>query len=96
LLKQAGPKAAFELISLGATLGADDVMRLGLANRAVAPEAVLPTAIEIASAWAKSDPAQIAATKNMFYRMTELSFEAGLALGKDVSAAMRARAAAAK
>ena len=96
LLKQAGPKAAFELISLGATLGADDVMRLGLANRVVAPEAVLPTAIEIANAWAKSDPLQLAATKNMFYRMTELSFEAGLALGKDVSTAMRARAAAAK
>ena len=96
LLKQLGPKAAFEMISLGATFTADDVMRLGLANRAVAPEAVLPTAIEIAKAWCESDPVQLAATKNMFYRMLELSFEEGLALGKDVSAAMRARTAAAK
>ena len=94
LLKQVGPKAAFEMISLGATFTADDVMRLGLANRAVAPDAVLPTAIEIATAWCESDPVQIAATKNMFYRMLELSFEEGLALGKDVSTAMRARAAA--
>jgi len=92
LLKQVGPKAAFEMISLGATFNADDVMRLGLANRAVAPEAVLPTAIEIATAWCESDPVQLAATKNMFYRMLELSFEEGLALGKDVSTAMRARA----
>ncbi len=84
------------MISLGANFGADDVMRLGLANRAVAPEAVLPTAIEIATAWAENDAAQLAATKNMFYRMIELSFEGGLALGKDVSTAMRARAAAAK
>jgi enoyl-CoA hydratase/carnithine racemase len=94
LVKQVGPKAAFEMISLGANFGADDVMRLGLANRAVAPDAVLPTAIEIARAWTENDAAQIAATKNMFYRMTELSFEEGLALGKDVSAAMRARATA--
>lgn len=92
LLKQVGPKVAFEMISLGANFTADDLVRLGLANRVVAPEAVLPTAIEIAKAWCESDPAQLAATKAMFYRMTELSFEQGLALGKDVSAAMRARA----
>ena len=55
LLKQVGPKAAFEMISLGAKFTADDVMRLGLANRAVAPEAVLPTAIEIAKAWSEND-----------------------------------------
>jgi enoyl-CoA hydratase/carnithine racemase len=95
LLKQVGPKAAFEMISLGANFSADDVMRLGLANRAVAPEAVLPAAIEIAKAWAENDAAQLAATKNMFYRMIELSFEGGLALGKDISTAMRAQAAAA-
>jgi len=94
LLKQAGPKAAFEMLTLGANFSADDVMRLGLANRAVAPEAVLTTAIEIGKAWAEMDAAQLAATKNMFYRMLELPFEGGLALGKDVSAAMRARAAA--
>lgn len=94
LVKQVGPKAAFEMVSLGANFTADDVMRLGLANRAVAPEAVLPTAIEIAKAWTENDAAQLAATKNMFYRMIELPFEGGLALGKDVSAAMRARAAA--
>lgn len=94
LLKQIGAKTAFEMFTLGATVSADDVVRLGLANRAVAPEAVLPTAIEIAKAWCENDPAQLAATKNMFYRMLELPFEGGLALGKDVSAAMRARAAA--
>jgi enoyl-CoA hydratase len=94
LLKQVGPKVAFEMLSLGANFSAEDVVRLGLANRAVAPEAVLPTAIEIGRAWAENDGAQLAATKNMFYRMIELSFEDGLALGKDVSAAMRARAAA--
>ncbi|ETR77292.1 enoyl-CoA hydratase [Afipia sp. P52-10] len=93
LLKQTGPKAAFELISLGATLSADDVQRLGLANRVVAPEAVLQTAIDIAKAWTENDPVQLAATKNMFYRMTEISFADGLAIGRDVSLAMRGRPA---
>jgi enoyl-CoA hydratase/carnithine racemase len=94
LVKQVGPKAAFELISLGANLGADEVLRLGLANRVVAPEAVLPTAIDIATAWTQNDPAQVAATKSMFYRMSELPFDGGLALGREVASAMRARAAA--
>jgi enoyl-CoA hydratase/carnithine racemase len=91
LLKQVGPKAAFELISLGANLTADEAQRLGLVNRVVAPEAVLPTAIEIAKAWTENDAAQLAATKNMFYRMIETSFEDGLAIGGDVSKAMRNR-----
>ncbi len=89
LLKQVGPKAAFELMTLGATLTAEDVQRLGLANRVVAPEEVLPTALGIAAAWTDCQPTQLAATKNMFYRMTEMSFADGLALGRDVSAAMR-------
>lgn len=93
LIKQVGPKVAFEMASLGANFSADDLMRFGLANRVVAPEAVLQTAIDIATAWTENDPAQLAATKNMFYRMTELSFESGLALGKDISAAMRAKPA---
>lgn len=89
LLKQVGTKVAFELLSLGATFGAEDAQRYGLVNRVVAPEAVLQTSVDIAKVWAELDPVQMAATKNMFYRMAEMSFEDGLALGKDVSVAMR-------
>lgn len=89
LLKQVGAKAAFELITLGDTLTADEVQRLGLVNRVVAPDEALPTALGIARGWAALEPAQLAATKNMFYRMIEMSFADGLALGRDVSAAMR-------
>lgn len=89
LLKQVGPKVAFEMVSLGATFTADEAHRIGLVNRVVAPEAVLQTALDIAKVWAELDPVQLAAMKNMFYRMTELSFEDGLALGKDVSVSMR-------
>ncbi len=94
LLKQAGTKIAFEMISLGANFGAEDALRFGLVNRVVAVESVLETALQIANAWAELDPVQLAATKNMFYRMGEQSFEDGLALGRDISIAMRHLAAA--
>ena len=94
LLKQVGPKIAFELISLGGNLGAEEALRLGLVNRMVAAEAVMETALQIANTWAELDPVQVAATKNMFYRMGEMTFTDGLALGRDVSISMRHLAAA--
>lgn len=94
LLKQVGPKIAFELISLGGNLGADEALRLGLVNRVVAAESVMETALQIANAWAELDPVQMTAAKNMFYRMGEMSFTEGLALGRDVSIGMRHLAAA--
>ena len=93
LLKQAGPKVAFEMISLGANFTAEEALRIGLVNRVVAVESVLDTALQIATTWAEHDPVQLAAAKNMFYRMGELSFENGLELGRDVSIAMRHLAA---
>lgn len=94
LLKQVGPKIAFELISLGGNLGAEEALRLGLVNRVVPVETVLETALRIASTWAELDAVQMAATKNMFYRMSEMTFAEGLALGRDVSVGMRHLAAA--
>ncbi len=94
LLKQVGSKIAFEMISLGANFGAEEALRIGLVNRVVPVEAVRETALQIANRWAELDPVQMAAAKNMFYRMGELSFEEGLALGRDVSIAMRHLAAA--
>jgi enoyl-CoA hydratase len=93
-VKQAGAKIAFEMISLGANFGAEDALRIGLVNRVVPVESVLETALQIANAWAELDPVQMAATKNMFYRMGEQSFEDGLALGRDISTSMRHLAAA--
>jgi enoyl-CoA hydratase len=94
LVKQAGAKIAFEMISLGANFGAEDALRIGLVNRVVPVESVLETALQIANTWAELDPVQMAATKNMFYRMGEQSFEDGLALGRDISISMRHLAAA--
>lgn len=82
-------KTAFELISLGRILGAAELQALGLANRIVAAEALLPTALEIAETWAAANPSAMAATKNLFYRVGDLPFDAAMAAGRDVNGLMR-------
>lgn len=90
LQRQLGRKAAFEMISLGRLIGAEEAMALGLVNRVVAPEAVLEAAVEIATTWAGANPQAMAATKSLFYRVADLPTDAAMAAGRDVNALMRA------
>ena len=89
LQRQLGRKTAFELISLGRMLGAEEALALGLANRVVAPELVLDTALGIAETWAAANPAAMAAAKALFYRVADLPYDAAMAAGRDVNALMR-------
>jgi enoyl-CoA hydratase/carnithine racemase len=89
LQRQLPRKTAFELISLGRILGAGEVQALGLANRVVALDALLPTALEIAERWAAATPAAMAAAKSLFYRVADLPFDAAMAAGRDVNGLMR-------
>ena len=87
--RQLGRKMAFELISLGRLLGADEVVALGLANRAVPVEQVMDTAMAIATAWAGANHRAMAAAKSLFYRVADLPYDAAMAAGRDVNALMR-------
>jgi len=87
--RQLGRKVAFELISLGRLLDATESQALGLANRVVAPEAVLDAALDIARAWVKANPMAMAAAKSLFYRVADLPYDAAMAAGRDVNALMR-------
>lgn len=89
LQRQLGRKRAFELISMGEFIGADEVYRLGLANRVVSPAEVLNTAIDIASRWAEALPVAMATTKSLFYRVDDLPYEAAMAASRDVNMLMR-------
>lgn len=89
LQRQLGRKVAFELISLGRMLGAEEAQALGLVNRVVAPEAVLDAALGIAEAWAAANPRAMAAAKGLFYRVADLPYDAAMAAGRDVNALMR-------
>lgn len=82
LVKHAGLKATFELLTQGAILNAEEVCRLGLANRMVASGDVLDAAMKTAKVWEAIDPPKLADTKALLYRMAESSLEASLVLGE--------------
>ncbi|MBB4122045.1 enoyl-CoA hydratase/isomerase family protein [Martelella radicis] len=88
LQRALGRKAAFEMISLGRLIDADEAMALGLVNRVVDGDP-LPAALAIAQTWAAIEPRAMAATKSLFYRVGELHFEAAMLAGRDVNAMMR-------
>lgn len=87
--RQLGRKIAFELISLGRLLKAEEAHALGLANRVVPPDRVLDAALEIAEAWARANPMAMQAAKSLFYRVADLPYDAAMAAGRDVNALMR-------
>jgi len=90
LQRHVGRKAAFELFSVGRLIGAEEAFALGLFNRIVEPEDVLESAVGIAEAWAEKNASAMRAAKSLFYRVTDLPFEAAMTAGRDVNALMRA------
>ena len=88
-LKEEGRKAAFEMISLGRLIGADEARALGLVNRIAEPISVLDTALDIARSWSTANPLAMATTKSLFYRVGDLPFEAAMAAGRDANILMR-------
>jgi enoyl-CoA hydratase/carnithine racemase len=96
LQRQLGRKIAFELISLGRLLGAEEAKSLGLANRVIAPDQVVDAALEIAETWSQANPMAMAASKSLFYRVADLPYDAAMAAGRDVNAIMRGFREAAK
>jgi enoyl-CoA hydratase/carnithine racemase len=90
LVRQAGRKAAFELVATGEPIDAARALTLGLVNRVVAPESLMEAALQSARAMAAVAPQAMAATKALFYRVTELPFDQALEAGRDMNRRMRA------
>lgn len=88
LVHALGRKQAFEMISLGRLIGADEALALGLVNRVVEGDP-LPAALEIAQVWAAAEPRAIRAAKSLFYRVADLPMPAAMQVGRDVNAMMR-------
>lgn len=88
LVKALGRKQAFEMISIGKLIGAEEALSLGLVNRVVEGDP-LPAALEIAEVWAKAEPRAMRAAKSLMYRVEELPTDAAMMAGRDVNALMR-------
>lgn len=89
LQRQIGRKLAFEMISTGRLIAATEAHQLGLANRVVEPEDSLDVGLQIATSWARLNPLAMAATKELFYRVADLPFDAAMRAGRDVNVIMR-------
>lgn len=89
LQRHFGRKMAFELVSTGRLLGADELVDLGIANRATEPGDAVKVGIDVATQWASVNPRAISATKSLFYRVAELPFDEAMQAGRDVNTIMR-------
>jgi len=96
LVRQLGPKRAFELVSLGASLTADQALALNLVNRVVPDDKLLDEAAALAEQLAKVDPNAMRATKQLFYKVAEMPYEDAMRAGRDLNIKMRSFRKAAK
>lgn len=89
LQRNVGRKLGFEMISLGRLLNATEMAEYGLANRVTGPDQVLPEALKIATEWAAANPHAMAATKSLYYRTADLTYEQAIRAGRDINTIMR-------
>ena len=90
LRRTASEKKAFELLTTGREVSAEEAERAGLVN-AVYDSANFDSEVEsFAARFAKLSRTAIALTKKLFYRTDAISFEDALSAGVDVNATARA------
>ena len=82
-----GPARAAEILFAGRIFLGDEAARIGLVNRAVAPEAVLDTARALAGEFATSAPLAVRAVKQALARSENASLEDQLSFEADQQAA---------
>jgi enoyl-CoA hydratase/carnithine racemase len=89
LVRQVGPKAAFELVALGEPIDARRALALGLVNRVVPDKKVLAAALDLAQKLAAVSKPAMAHTKSLFYEALDLSLEESLKRAREVNKKMR-------
>lgn len=76
LTRAVPPKAAFEMLTTGEFIGADRACALGLVNRAVPPEDLAASTLEMAEAIAAKLPSAVRMGKAAFYAQLGLPLDA--------------------
>ena len=77
---------AAELMLMGRPVDAQEAYRIGLVNKVVPPEAVMPTAMEWAGVICQAGPLAVRAAKEAMVRGSSLSLEDGLRLESSLGA----------
>jgi enoyl-CoA hydratase len=83
-----GRKIAFELLTLCEDIAPQRAYELGLVNRVVPDDQLLPTAMGMAEIIAKWNPEYVGQTKRTFHRAASLDIEQALEMARDISVVM--------
>jgi enoyl-CoA hydratase/carnithine racemase len=90
LVRQAGRKAAFELVALGEPIGAKRALALGLVNRVVSRARLMGEALALADKLAAIGRPAMQLTKQLFHEAADLPLEQALERGREANKRMRA------
>jgi enoyl-CoA hydratase/carnithine racemase len=90
LVRQAGRKAAFELVALGEPVDARRALALGMVNRVVPRVRLLDEALALAQRLAAVGRPAMQLTKQLFHEAADLPLAEALERGRDANRRMRA------
>jgi methylglutaconyl-CoA hydratase len=89
LRRAVGEKVAFDLVSTGRMLSADDAVELGLASRVIPASTFDPEVSQILEQLSQSSTSALALIKKLLYDLEGRSFRQAIKLGSDVNAVAR-------
>lgn len=89
LRRSVSEKKAFELITTGAEISANEAMSLGLVNRAFDDESFDSDVADFVRHFQKLSRSALALSKRLFYRTDAIAFEEALQAGVDTNATAR-------
>jgi len=90
LVRQAGRKAAFELVGTGEPVSAQRALALGLVNRVVPPGELMAGALQFAQQLAAVSRPAMQLTKRLFHEAADLPLAQALERGREANKRMRA------
>jgi methylglutaconyl-CoA hydratase len=89
LRRNVSEKRAFELVTRGAEIGADEAERIGLVNRVFEDDAFETEVETYVAAFERVSRSAVILTKRLLYQMDGLTFDAALSAGVDVNTIAR-------
>jgi methylglutaconyl-CoA hydratase len=89
LRRNVSEKRAFELVTRGAEIGAEEAKEFGLINQVFAEETFASDVAAYVSVFEKLSRSAVSLTKTLLYQMDGLSFSAALQTGADVNVIAR-------
>jgi len=90
LRRSVGEKRAFELVSTGRIIKANEALEIGLVSRVFAATEFHPLCDSVVNQLAQFPPSAMAATKTLFYKLDTLGFLDGISAGIVANADARA------